>query len=66
MNKEQIDDFSDASYRRGYMHGYNNGIDDTKAGKGVIKFFNNQLMKWRYGKPPYKPVSEWEQPPFCE
>tara|TARA_Y100000310_G_scaffold212677_1_gene213548 strand:+ start:372 stop:614 length:243 start_codon:yes stop_codon:yes gene_type:complete len=60
------DPVMDAAYRRGYMHGYNTGIDDTKAGKKVIKFFNNQLTKWRYGKKPYKPTSEWQQPPWCE
>ena len=29
----------------------------------VIKFFNNKLTKWRYGKPPFKPISEMELPP---
>ena len=60
------DPVMDSAYRRGYMHGYNTGIDDTKAGKKVIKFFNNQLTKWRYGKKPYKPTSKWQQPPWCE
>ena len=60
------DSFMDSAYRRGYMHGYDTGIDDTKAGKKVIKFFNNQLTKWRYGKKPYKPTSKWQQPPWCE
>ena len=56
---------NDSSYRRGYLHGYDSGMDDTKSGKNVIKFFNNELMKWRYGKTPYKDWDELQFPPKC-
>ena len=64
--EDNKDDYFDASYRRGYMHGYDSAIDDTKANKNVIKIFNNHLMKWRFGKKPYKDLSEFECPPYCE
>jgi len=57
------DHWLDGNYRRGYHQGYSQAIDDHKWGKGVIKFFNNKLTKWRYGKPPFKPISEMELPP---
>ena len=43
------------TYRRGYLHGYDSAIDDMRAfdSKRVVGFFNNMLMKWRYGKKPF-------------
>tara|TARA_Y100001938_G_scaffold151212_1_gene247607 strand:- start:20388 stop:20660 length:273 start_codon:yes stop_codon:yes gene_type:complete len=46
----------ESTYRRGYYHGYDSAIDDMRAysHKKVIGFFNKTLLKWRYGKIPFK------------
>ena len=43
------------TFRRVYIHGYDSAIDDMRRNNvnKVIGFFNNTLMKWRYGKKPY-------------
>jgi len=58
--------YDDRAFRRGYHHGYSDAIDATRAGKNVIKFFNTTLLKWRYGKKPFKNVFEQDFPPFCK
>ena len=59
------DYFADANYRRGYHQGYSQAIDDHRAKRNdIISFFNNILTKWRYGKKPFKSLSEMEIPPI--
>ena len=59
------DHFADSNYRRGYHQGYSQAIDDYRAKWiDIISFFNNILTKWRYGKKPFKSLSEMEIPPI--
>tara|TARA_R110000751_G_scaffold144948_3_gene248535 strand:+ start:4070 stop:4336 length:267 start_codon:yes stop_codon:yes gene_type:complete len=58
------DYFLDADYRRGYHQGYSQAIDDQAHGKNLLRFFNKTLTAWRFGKKPFKPISEMDFPPF--
>lgn len=56
--------FSEVSYRKGYLHGYDSAMDDMKkahkntdeAWNTVVKFFDGELSSWRYvgGFPKYQ------------
>ena len=55
-------------YRRGYLHGYHQALKDKAQKRKTGKFtkFDGALMRWRYGKKPFKSVTKWEQVPQAE
>ena len=72
LTKKQKEHLADCerSYRRGYVQGFSQGMDDVKVSQGnplwmkVAKFFDDKLMKWRYGKKPFdKKFDTLEFPP---
>lgn len=51
---------SDNGYRRGYMHGYSQAMDDMEkhGWKECAEFFNEEVSRWRY----IPEESTWEPP----
>jgi hypothetical protein len=63
--KKASENYDDSSFRRGYMHGYNDGCDDAEYSatrKEICNFINKILMPWTFGKEKY-PMDKMIIPP---
>lgn len=68
LKEKPKDNGGESRYRTGYHHGYIQALQDIKFGKNTNNFtkFDGDLMRWRYGKKPFKKHNELQIPPSAK
>lgn len=68
LKEKSENNCNEPSYRNGYHQGYVQALYDIKFGKDTNKFtkYDGDLMRWRYGKKPFKKRNELQIPPSAK